>query len=49
MAKKVTATLKTTQGKDFAKVYRAVKNDKGSYSFKSEIVPNENVKSYFKK
>ncbi|MDZ4666296.1 MAG: DUF4295 family protein [bacterium] len=50
MAKKVVATLKTAgAGKDFAKVYRAVKNDKGSYSFKSEIVSNEEVKTYFKK
>ncbi len=49
MAKKVVATLKTAQGKDYAKVYRAVKTEKGSYSFKSEIVPNENVKSYFTK
>lgn len=48
MAKKVVATLKTGSGKDFAKVYRAVKNKKGAYSFKSEIVPNENVKSLFK-
>ncbi len=49
MAKKVVATLKTGAGKDFAKVYKAVKNDKGSYSFKSEIVPNDKVKDYFKK
>lgn len=49
MAKKVVATLKTGAGKDFAKVYKAVKNAKGSYSFKSEIVPNEDVKGYFKK
>lgn len=48
MAKKVVATLKTAQGKDFAKVYRAVKNKKGSYSFKSEIIANDNVKQYFK-
>jgi hypothetical protein len=48
MAKKVVATLKTGTGKAFAKVYRAVKNQKGSYSFKSEIVPNDNVKQYFK-
>jgi len=48
MAKKVVATLKTGSGKDFAKVYRAVKNKKGSYSFKSEIVPNENVKTFLK-
>lgn len=49
MAKKVVATLKTGTGKDFAKVYRAVKNAKGSYSFKSEIIPNENVKGFFTK
>jgi hypothetical protein len=49
MAKKVVATLKTGAGKDFAKVYRAVKNAKGSYSFKSEIVSNEEVKNHFKK
>lgn len=48
MAKKVVATLKTGTGKDFAKVYRAVKNKKGSYSFKSEIIANDNVKQYFK-
>ena len=48
MAKKVVATLKTGSGKDFAKVYRAVKNKKGSYSFKSEIIANDNVKSFFK-
>jgi hypothetical protein len=48
MAKKVVATLKTGAGKDFAKVYRAVKNKKGSYSFKAEIIPNEEVKTHFK-
>jgi hypothetical protein len=48
MAKKVVATLKTGSGKDYAKIYRAVKNKKGAYSFKSEIIPNENVKSAFK-
>lgn len=48
MAKKVVATLKTGSGKDYAKVYRAVKNKKGSYSFKAEIIANDTVKSYFK-
>ncbi|MCE2786876.1 MAG: DUF4295 family protein [Bacteroidota bacterium] len=48
MAKKVVATLKTGTGKEFAKVYRAVKNKKGSYSFKAEIIANDNVKSFFK-
>ena len=49
MAKKVVATLKTGAGKDFAKVYRAVKKDNGAYSFKSEIIANDSVKTYFKK
>lgn len=49
MAKKVVATLKTGTGKDYAKVYKAVRNAKGAYSFKSEIVANENVKNFFKK
>jgi len=48
MAKKVVATLKTGSGKDYAKVYRAIKNKKGAYSFKTEIIPNENVKAAFK-
>jgi len=45
MAKKVVATLKKTEGKNFAKVIRAVKSDKtGSYTFKEEIVPVDQVK-----
>jgi len=48
MAKKVVATLKTGAGKDFAKVFRAIKNKKGSYSFKSEIIANDSVKSFLK-
>jgi len=50
MAKKVVATLKTTTGKDFAKVIRMVKSPKtGAYSFKEEIVPNEGLKEYMAK
>ncbi len=45
MAKKVVASLKKTDGKNFAKVIRAVKSEKtGSYSFREEIVPMELVK-----
>ena len=45
MAKKVVATLKKGEGKNFAKVIRAVKSDKtGAYTFKEEIVPAELVK-----
>ncbi|HNW88958.1 MAG TPA: DUF4295 domain-containing protein [Bacteroidales bacterium] len=50
MAKKVVATLKTTTGKDFAKVIRMVKSPKtGAYTFKEEIVSNENIKEYLAK
>jgi hypothetical protein len=45
MAKKVVAQLKKTDGKNFAKVIRAVKSEKtGAYSFREEIVPTELVK-----
>ena len=50
MAKKVVATLKKGSGKDFAKVIRVVKSEKtGAYTFKSEIVPTDDVKTAFKK
>jgi hypothetical protein len=45
MAKKVVATLKKGDSKNFAKVIRAVKSDKtGAYTFREEIVPAELVK-----
>ncbi|MGE0770823.1 MAG: DUF4295 domain-containing protein [Cyclobacteriaceae bacterium] len=45
MAKKVVATLKKGEGKNFAKVIRAVRSEKtGAYTFKEEIVPAELVK-----
>ncbi|MFN5168008.1 MAG: DUF4295 domain-containing protein [Cyclobacteriaceae bacterium] len=45
MAKKVVATLKKGEGKNFAKVIRAVKSEKtGAYTFQEEIVPAELVK-----
>lgn len=50
MAKKVIAQLKTTTGKDFAKVIRMVKSPKtGAYSFKEEIVIHDNIKEYLAK
>lgn len=50
MAKKVVATLKTTTGKDFAKVIRMVKSPKtGAYTFKEEIVLNDVLKEYLEK
>ncbi len=45
MAKKVVASLKKSDGKNFAKVIRAVKSEKtGAYVFREEIVPMEMVK-----
>jgi hypothetical protein len=50
MAKKVVATLKTTTGKDFAKVIRMTKSPKtGAYTFKEEIVSNDVLKQYLEK
>lgn len=51
MAKKVVATLKKADaGKGFAKVIRAVKSPKtGSYTFKEEIVPVDQVQELLKK
>lgn len=50
MAKKVVATMKTATGKDFSKVIRMVKSSKtGAYTFKEEIIPNNQIKDYFAK
>lgn len=50
MAKKVVATLRTTSGKDFAKVIRMVRSPKtGAYVFKETIVPNDQVKDFLAK
>lgn len=50
MAKKVVATLRTSSGKDYAKVIRMVRSEKtGAYSFKETIVPNDSVKDFLAK
>ena len=50
MAKKVVATLKTSTGKDFAKLVRMVKSPKsGAYSFKESIIPADQVDDFLKK
>lgn len=50
MAKKVVATLKTSSGKDFAKIIRMVKSPKtGAYTFKEDIVPNDQTKEFLAK
>ena len=49
MAKKVVASLQTS-GKDFAKVIRMVKSPKsGSYMFKENIIPTDQVKDFLAK
>ncbi len=49
MAKKVVATLKQPGGAKFAKVIRAVKNDKGGYVYREEMVPEAEVKNVLSK
>lgn len=50
MAKKVVATLQKGEGRGYAKVIKMVKSPKtGAYSFKEEMVPNEQVKDFFAK
>jgi len=50
MAKKAVATLQKGAGKGYAKVIKMVKSEKtGAYSFKEEVIPNDEVKDYFKK
>jgi len=50
MAKKVVATLKTGSGKNFTKCIKMVKSEAtGAYTFKSEIVPNDQIKDFFDK
>ena len=50
MAKKVVATLKTDSGKGYAKVVKSVRSPKtGAYTFKEEMIPNDQVKDYLAK
>lgn len=49
MAKKTVATLKQGQGKEFVRVVKMVKNERGSYSFKEEIVHKDHTKDFFAK
>ena len=49
MAKKVVATLQKGEGKNFAKVIKAVKTGKsGAYTFREEIVPLDQVQQALK-
>jgi hypothetical protein len=50
MAKKVVATLKTTEGRGFAKVIKMVKSPKtGAYTFKEQMLTTEEAKEKLKK
>lgn len=50
MAKKTVATLQKGSGKGYSKVIKMVKSEKtGAYTFKEEVVLNEEVQNYFKK
>ncbi len=50
MAKKVVATLRTSSGKDYAKVIRMARSPKtGAYVFKESIVANDLVKDFLAK
>jgi len=47
MAKKVVATLREGMGKNFTRVIKMVKNPKtGSYSFKEEVLHNEEINDF---
>jgi len=49
MAKKVVASLQKGGGKEHTKVIKMVKSEKGSFTFKSEIVHQDKVKEWFSK
>ncbi len=47
MAKKVVATLQKGQSKNFTKVIKMVKSEKGGMVFKQDIVPKDQVNDFF--
>ena len=49
MAKKTVASLQKKESKSFTKAVKMIKNENGSYSFKSEIVPKDKVNDFFSK
>ena len=49
MAKKTVASLQKKGAKAFTKAIKLVKNEKGSYSFRSKIVPKGKVQEFFAK
>ncbi len=50
MAKKTVASLQKGEGKGHTKVIKMIKSSKtGAYTFREEIVANDQVDNYFKK
>ena len=49
MAKKTVASLQKKGAKAFTKALKMVKNEKGTYSFRSEILPKDKVNEYLVK
>lgn len=50
MAKKVVASMKTGLGKNFTMVIKMVKNPAtGTYSFKEDVMHNEEIKDFLAK
>lgn len=50
MAKKVVATLREGMGKNFTRVIKMIKNPTtGSYSFKEDVLHNEEIKDFLAK
>ncbi len=49
MAKKVVATLQTGLGKNFTRVIKMMKTPSGSYSFKEDVMHNEQIKDFLAK
>ena len=48
MAKKVVATLKTGEGKQFTRVIKMIKSAKtGAFSFEETVLPNDGIKEFF--
>ena len=48
MAKKVVATLKTGDSKQYTKVINMIKTPKGSYSFEERVVPKDAAKDFLR-
>ena len=50
MAKKTVASIQKAGSKSFTKAIKMIKSEKtGSYAFKQEIIPNDQVNNFFSK